>query len=292
MVCRERNLRYSILNGGTGRAQYDHSVHAGDHLLKLLMSDGDDSSSAGEARGALTPSGLSSSEVASKDNEADDAAVDMPIEVLYMAPDFHPIVAQPPLYHKQTAVQLSAPLAPSIATPFAKRRKLVEAYGSTNGGSTVVGSVVSSPMRNRNATVGIYEELLTEFLSGVSGRVLKTTLSQEALCILVNKLPHNKHDANEVLENDVLSKCFSVIGSTRTPKMLIKSALLSLWVIIAHARNKSITLHTGYLSMHSVAVFDEMCKLPLLPWKSGYVCTNETLGVVAETRCVERLRCL
>ena len=53
MICRERNLRYSILNGGTGRAQYDdHSVHAGDHLLQLLMS-GDDNRSARES----TPSG-------------------------------------------------------------------------------------------------------------------------------------------------------------------------------------------------------------------------------------------
>eukprot|EP00969_Alexandrium_andersonii_P291564 12886607-Alexandrium_andersonii.AAC.1 len=76
MICRERNLRYSILNGGTGRAQYDHSVRAGDHLLKLLMTDGDDSSSAREAKGGLTPSELSS-EVA---EVADDATVDTPTE--------------------------------------------------------------------------------------------------------------------------------------------------------------------------------------------------------------------
>ena len=258
MMCRERNLRYSILNGGTGRVQYDLSVRAGDHLLKLLMTDGDgdDSSCAGEAKGGLTPPGLSSSEV------ADDATVDTPtIEVLYMAPDFYPIVSQPPLHHNQTAVQLSAPLAPLIATPIAKRQRC----DTANGGGTVVASVVSSPMRNRNATVGIYEELLTELLSGVSERVLQTTLSHAALCILAKNLPHNRHDVTRILENDVLSKCFSVIGSTRTPKMLIKSALLSLWVVLAHARNDSITLHTGYLSIHSVAVFDDMCKLPLLP---------------------------
>jgi hypothetical protein len=249
-------LRYSILNGGTGRAQYDHSARAGDHLLKLLMTDVDgDDSSAGEPKGGLTPSGLSSPEV------ADDATVDTPTELLYMAPDFHPIVSQPLLYYEQTAFQLSAPLAPLIATPIAKRQHC----DTANGGGTVVASVLSSPMRNRNATVGIYEELLTTLLSGVSGRVLQTTLFQDALCILVNKLPHNRHDVTQVVENGVLSKCFSVIGSTRTPKMLIKSALLSLWVVMAHARNASITLQTGYLSIHSVAVFDDMCKLPLLP---------------------------
>ena len=66
----------------------------------------------------------------------------------------------------------------------------------------------------------------------------------------------------------MLSKCFSVIGSTRTPKMLVKSVLLSLWLVMVQAQNlhnKSITLYMGYLSMHSIAVFDEMCKLPLLP---------------------------
>jgi hypothetical protein len=189
MICRERNLRYSILNGGTGRAQYDdHSVHAGDHLLQLLMS-GDDNRSARES----TPSGSSSSEVALKDSEADDpTTVDMPTEVLCI-PDFHPIVSQPPLHHNHTAVQLSAPLAPLIATPIAKRQKDA-ICGSAHGGGAVVASVVSSPMRNRNATVGIYEVLLTELLSGVSECVLRTTLSQEALCFLVNNLPHNKHE--------------------------------------------------------------------------------------------------
>lgn len=268
MVCRERNLRYSILNGGTGRARYDdRSLHAGDHLLQLLMSD--DNGSARE----LTPSGSSfsevapNSEVAPEDSDADDATTtDMPTDVLCV-PDFHPIVAQPPLHCEPAAVQLSTPLAPLIATPISKRQKDATC-GSARSGGAVVASVVSSPMRNRDATVSIYEMLLTELLSGVSGVcecVLTTTLSQEALCFLVNRLPHNEHDATEVVENDVLGKCFSIIGSTRTPKMLIKSALLSIWVVAAHARSKSITLHTGYLSMHSVAVFDEMCKLPLLP---------------------------
>lgn len=261
MLCRERNLRYSILNGGTGRAQCESSVHACDHLLQLLMSDDD-------SGGVSTPSKSSSSEVAFKHSEADDAMVDMP-EFLFLANDFHPIVPQAPLaITDQGAIKLSAPVGPFIATPITKRQEVVVTRGSARGGGAVVASVVSSPMRNRDATVGIYEELLTELLSGVDGPVLSTTLSQEALWMLIRKLPHNGHDATELIENDVLTTCFAVIGSTRTPKMLIKSALLSIWIVMAqaqNAQNKSITLHTGYLSMHSVAVFDEMCKLPLLP---------------------------
>lgn len=261
MICRERNLRHSILNGGTGRAHCGRSVHAGDHLLQLLMSDNDNG-------GVSTPSNSSSSDNAFKHSEADDAMVDMP-EILLLANDFHPIVPQAPLaIADQGAIKLSAPVGPLIATPIARRQEVVVTRGYARGDGAVVASVVSSPMRTRNATVGIYEELLTELLSGVGGPVLSTTLSQEALSMLTKKLPPNRHDATELVENNVLTKCFTVIGSTRTPKMLIKSALLSIWIVMAHAQNvqnTSITLHTGYLSMHSVAVFDEMCKLPLLP---------------------------
>lgn len=54
MICRERNLRHSILNGGTGRPR-DDSV--GDHLFNLFMGDDND-----EQRSI--PSLTSSSEVA------------------------------------------------------------------------------------------------------------------------------------------------------------------------------------------------------------------------------------
>ena len=269
MMCRERNLRLGILNGGLARVRYDCGSLDGDSLLRLLIDDE-------EEAGVESPASActQSSQPTTSDGSwpVDDPAASQPLVLAHPPSECRSARSPPCPVDHAVPLQLPAPCGPLLATPVAVRRALSRdpASSSSNGESqeehaTVVASVVFSPTRHRNVLLGAYEDLLSEFVGGTSSASGPVTMPQEALDMLSFKLWKVRHNVAEVVGNELLRKYYSLIGSARTPQMLVKSTVLSLWVNLARSLGRTLDLRLGFVSMHSLAAFDEMCRLPLLP---------------------------
>jgi hypothetical protein len=261
MICRERNLRFSIMNGGTGRVLKEYP-RCDNELLKLFVdAENGERSDPSLSRTDSSPTALSGGGVV-----ADSMVQPVPMPVVCSASlaRFNPIFATQSVSSNDDdpPLTLSAPCAPLIASPIATRANM-DCVATTTPSNPIVATVLSSPMRNRCAAVGIYEEIIDEFAkNGGDGSVV---VSNAWLKWLICGLPHIFHDVTDTVKNDVIAGFYRALGADRVPMLLVKSSLLQLWVNMAASLDEDIEMHIGFVSMHSMELFDEICNLSLLP---------------------------
>ena len=238
MVHLEQNLRFSILNGASGRASVHRS--AGDELFKLLL-DADDEED-DEANANRFTSDLFEEEedaAALGDADAADAADDDANAEM---------VAVPPMMVSDM-VTIPVPSKPLLATPVA-RRMIV---------TPILATVVSSPLRKRNLAVRTYDAIVDRLIDHESDMsVLFTREMTQAVF-----LPCGLHGVADTVNNEFLDHLYAVLNIAHSPMLLVKSSILQLWLVHIVARDTRV--YTGFLSMPSVQAYQEMRSLPLLP---------------------------
>lgn len=272
MIRRERNLRFSLINGGSGRvrATYRRNTFEEGDLLQLLMEEGDDGGSLVVDDGGSLVSGapLLEEDKQQHNHLSFPQLTTVPISGLSApvpltvppAPAPAPAISvfsqpssQPCSEDNDGPLKLSPLHAPRIVT------------GALKPPSTVVATVISSPSRSREATAFVYDAIVNALVVFDSNRAC--TVSAAVLQMLLNRVASNNllDNVAELRDNDAVMRLYAALSISRTPTLLVKSTLLLLWVQKLACTNQDMYLRIGFISMTSVELFDDMRSLPLLP---------------------------
>lgn len=258
MMDRERTLRFSLLNGGTGRVNAVHHrrSHVEDDLFRLLL-DADDGSTFGEPNAS---SAIAAACAADDMLLVDDAFSSVDHAVALNQPRTSPAALQsafppyppcnlPTIEHAPFV--LSAPFAPLTPTPVVPRA------------APVLTTVISSPTRNRNIALTIYEAILKVLIESATDDT--ASMTADFLVDLLSQLPRNLYGISETQDNNLLTHLYGTLGVELDPVLLIKTSLLHLWVNEAASVRRGVCARIGFLSMHSTQTFDDLRNLPLMP---------------------------
>jgi hypothetical protein len=258
---RERNLRVSLFNGGTGRvdATYDRRRFAGDDLLQLLMdANADDRGNVGNVPLPTVAACADdivddASRLASSSALAAPPAPPLPVST-FLVPEQAAFPHLPPsasLSSEYAPLILSAPYVPLLATPTASKAE------------PVVATVASSPTRNRDVALEIYECILEALIDFGSDDTV--TMAADFLADLSSRLSGNLHGIVATLDSKHLTYLYGILGVDHEPTLVVKTSLLQLWINQAACVGRAVCVHIGFLSMHATTTFDEIRTLPLMP---------------------------
>lgn len=260
MMHQERNLRFSLLEGGTGlvATPYVRPRVATDDLFQLLMdADVGDRDSAGEHD--ISPATAAGRAEVLRADDAQPAS-----SGAHTAPPGPQrpggVPMQPAFPHApRSALQVSegaslvwcAPVASLQPTPTAPRA------------APVMPTMLSSPTRNRNTTLAIYDSIL-ETLVGF-GADHTVTMSAAFLADLSSRSHRNLHGIAETHDSELLTYLYGKLGIRHDPVLVVKTTLLRLWANLAAGACRDVCAHIGFLSMHATKTFDDLRTSPLMP---------------------------
>lgn len=228
MVQLERNLRFSILNGGSGRVSSYCPIRgdAGEQLLDLLL-DAEEA----ETTSLLDPTG----------NALDQDA------------DLHAsaLMAEDGLVETDESVQLSSFQAgPVFATPV--RRPM-----------PIVATVISSSLRNRALATDAYNvvvDRLIDFDAYGWVRILPSSIVP-----MIMRFPLGFHGIADLVSNPLVSHLYDILAIEHDPLLVVKSSVLQLWLQQISLRARDTRVRIGFVSMPSLHIYQDVRSQPLLP---------------------------
>ena len=227
MVQLERNLRFSILNGGSGRVSYcPIREDAGEQLLDLLLDmETDDTSH-------LTAADSTQAAVEVQDAELEDAS----------ALEFDETEA----YAKLSSFQSG----PVFATPV--RRPM-----------PIVATVISSPLRNRALATDAYNVIVDRLIDfDAEGWVC---ILPSSIVPLIMRFPLGFHGIADLVSNPLVSHLYDILAIKHDPLLVVKSSVLQLWLQQISLCARDIRVRIGFVSMPSLKIYQDVRTQPLLP---------------------------
>jgi hypothetical protein len=225
MVQLERNLRFSILNGGSGRVSSYCPIRedAGEQLLDLFLD-------AAEAETTLL--------------DPTEPALDQDADLHASA-----LMAGDDLVEK--SVQLSSFQAgPVFATPV--RRPM-----------PIVATVISSSLRNRALATDAYNVVVDRLIDfDADGWVC---ILPSSIVPLIMRFPLAFHGIADLVSNPLVSHLYDILSIEHDPLLVLKSSVLQLWLQQISLRARDTRVRIGFVSMPSLQIYQDVRTQPLLP---------------------------
>ena len=229
MVQLERNLRFTILNGGSGRVSY-HPIRedAGEQLLDLLMDMETE-----ETQGSSILAVGSQAAVETQDAKLEDASA--------FSTDGT----------EEAVVKLSSfEAGPVLSTPV--RRPM-----------PILATVISSPLRNHSLATDAYNVIVDRLIDfDADGCVC---LLPSSVVPLIMRFPLGFHGIADLVSNPLVSHLYGILAIKHDPLLVVKSSVLQLWLQQISLRPHDARIRIGFVSMPSLKIYQDVRTQPLLP---------------------------